>query len=48
MVRESATFISYGNITPLLPAAAIAILTVSINFVIDWFLDVTSGLRNDG
>lgn len=47
MVRESATFISYGNITPLLPAAAIAILTVSINFVIDWFLDVTSGLRND-
>lgn len=47
MVRESATFISYGNITPLLPAASIAILTVSINFVIDWFLDVTSGLRND-
>ncbi len=48
MVRESATFISYGNITPLFPAAAIAILTVSINIVIDWFLDVTSGLRNDG
>ncbi|KRB23745.1 ABC transporter permease [Mesorhizobium sp. Root172] len=47
MVRESATFISYGNVTPLLPAASIAILTVSINFVIDWFLDVTSGLRND-
>lgn len=47
MVRESATFISYGNITPLLPAAAIALLTVSINFVIDWFLDVASGLHND-
>jgi peptide/nickel transport system permease protein len=47
MVRESATFISYGNITPLLPAAAIALLTVSINFVIDWFLDIASGLRDD-
>lgn len=47
MVRESATFISYGNVTPLLPAAAIALLTVSINFVMDWFLDIASGLRND-
>lgn len=47
MVRESATFISYGNITPLLPAAAIALLTVSINFVVDWFLDIASGLRDD-
>lgn len=47
MVRESATFISYGNITPLLPATAIALLTVSINFVIDWFLDIASGLRDD-
>ncbi len=47
MVRESATFISYGKIAPLLPAAAIAVLTVSINFVIDWFLDVASGLRNE-
>ncbi|CDX42633.1 Peptide ABC transporter, permease protein [Mesorhizobium sp. SOD10] len=47
MVRESATFISYGNITPLLPAIAIALLTVCINFVIDWFLDVASGLRDD-
>lgn len=47
MVRESATFISYGNIAPLLPAAAIALLTVAINFVMDWFLDIASGLRND-
>lgn len=47
MVRESATFISYGKIAPLLPAAAIAVLTVSINFVIDWFLDVASGLRHE-
>lgn len=42
MVREGATFISYGNITPLVPALAIAILTVSVNFVVDWFLDINS------
>ncbi|MDX3975416.1 ABC transporter permease [Shinella sp.] len=47
MVREGATFISYGDITPLLPAATIALLTISINFVVDWFLDIASGLRND-
>jgi peptide/nickel transport system permease protein len=45
MVREGATFISYGDITPLVPAAAIALLTVAVNFVVDWFLDKTSGLK---
>lgn len=48
MVRETATFISYGKVIPLLPASAIAILTISVNFVIDWFLDITSGLHNEG
>lgn len=43
MVREGATFISYGNITPLVPALAIAVLTVSVNFVVDWFLELHSG-----
>ncbi len=47
MVRENATLISYGDITPLLPAAAIALLTVAINFVVDWFLHITSGLRDE-
>lgn len=42
MVREGATFISYGNITPLVPALAIALLTVSVNFVVDWFLELNS------
>jgi peptide/nickel transport system permease protein len=46
MVRENATLINYGDITPLLPAAAIALLTVSVNFVVDWFLHKTSGLRD--
>jgi peptide/nickel transport system permease protein len=45
MVRENATLINYGDITPLLPAGAIALLTVAVNFVVDWFLHKTSGLR---
>jgi peptide/nickel transport system permease protein len=45
MVRENATLISFGLITPLIPAAAIALLTVAINFVVDWMLHVSSGLR---
>ncbi|TIM99892.1 MAG: ABC transporter permease, partial [Mesorhizobium sp.] len=47
MVRENATLITYGDITPLLPAGAIALLTVSVNFVVDWFLHTTSGLRDE-
>nr|WP_306664148.1 ABC transporter permease [Pseudomonas vancouverensis] len=47
MVRDNATLISYGDITPLLPAAAIALLTIGVNFVVDWFLHLTSGLRDD-
>ncbi|MBK8157654.1 MAG: ABC transporter permease [Rhodospirillaceae bacterium] len=46
MVKENATLITYGDITPLLPAGAIALLTVAINFVVDWFLHKTSGLRD--
>ncbi|MFZ0485806.1 MAG: ABC transporter permease, partial [Arenicellales bacterium] len=47
MVRDNATLITYEDITPLLPAAAIALLTVSVNFVVDWFLHKTSGLRDE-
>ena len=47
MVAENKTLITYGNPTPLYPAAAIAILTVGVNFVVDWFLHKTSGLRDD-
>jgi peptide/nickel transport system permease protein len=45
MVRDNAALITYGDVTPLLPAGAIALLTVSVNFVVDWFLHKTSGLR---
>ncbi|WP_421594570.1 ABC transporter permease [Shinella sp. M27] len=46
MVRDNATLITYGDVTPLLPAAAIAVLTIGINYVVDWFLDKSSGLRD--
>ena len=45
MVRENATLISFGEITPLIPAAAIALLTVAVNFVVDWMLHLSSGLK---
>lgn len=45
MVRENATLISFGEITPLIPAGAIALLTVSVNFVVDWMLFRSSGLK---
>ncbi|WP_081818700.1 ABC transporter permease [Pseudomonas sp. PH1b] len=47
MVRDNATLITYGDITPLLPALAIAVLTIGVNFVVDWFLHMTSGLRDE-
>ena len=47
MVRDNATLINYDDITPLLPAAAIATLTVAVNFVVDWLLHKSSGLRSD-
>ena len=47
MVRDNATLINYDDITPLLPAAAIAVLTVAVNFVVDWLLHKSSGLRSD-
>jgi peptide/nickel transport system permease protein len=47
MVRDNATLITFGDITPLLPAGAIALLTVGVNFVVDFFLHKTSGLRDE-
>lgn len=47
MVRENAAAITYGIMTPLVPALAIAILTIAVNLVVDWFLRKTSGLRDE-
>lgn len=46
MVRETSALISFGVVTPLMPAAAIALLTIAVNFVVDWMLHVSSGLRS--
>ncbi len=45
MVRDNATLITFGDVTPLLPAGAIALLTVAVNFVVDWQLYRASGLK---
>ncbi|RWG77565.1 MAG: ABC transporter permease [Mesorhizobium sp.] len=45
MVRDTATLIVYGDVTPLLPAGAIALLAVAVNLVVDWLLHSASGLK---
>ncbi len=53
MVRENASLIQFAQydikagITPLLPAGAIALLVVAVNFIVDWFLHTTSGLKDE-
>ncbi|MDE0113287.1 MAG: ABC transporter permease [Albidovulum sp.] len=53
MVRETANLIQFARfdlkagLTPLLPASAIALITVAVNFVVDWFLHKSSGLRDE-
>jgi len=52
MVRENAGSINRALVglkfatASFYPAAAIALLTVSVNFVVDWLLDKTSDIRN--
>lgn len=52
MVRETAQLIQFAKfdfqaaLTPLIPAAAIALITVGVNFLVDWFLQKSSGLRD--
>jgi len=51
MVRDLAPFINFAAfaplaaVTPLLAAGAIALLTVAVNFVVDWMLHRSSGLK---
>ena len=53
MVRDGSRFIQFVAfdwtlaLPSLLPAGAVALLTVSVNFVVDWFLHMTSGLRDE-
>lgn len=51
MVRDLASFINFAQFAPLaataplLAAGAIALLTVAVNFVVDWMLHKSSGLK---
>lgn len=53
MVRENASLIQFAQfdikagLTPLIPAASIALLTIAVNFIVDWFLHKTSGLKDE-
>ena len=56
MVRDSARLIAFADfstwqtatfgLAPLLPALAIALLTVAVNLVVDWVLHLSSGLKD--
>ena len=46
MVRDNASLITFEDITPLLPAGAISLLTVAINFIVDWMLHKSSGIKD--
>ncbi|MDA3789910.1 MAG: ABC transporter permease [Desulfobacula sp.] len=45
MVRENSGAINFGILTPLYPAATIALITISINLVVDWFLQRSAQIR---
>ena len=51
IVRDLAAFINFAQfaplaaVTPLLAAGVIALLTVAVNFVVDWMLHKSSGLK---
>lgn len=52
MVRDNASLITFAandlelGCTPLLPAGAIALLTVGVNLIVDWMLHRFSGLKD--
>jgi peptide/nickel transport system permease protein len=48
MVRDNAQAINFGGIAPLIPAAAIAVLTIGVNLLVDWFLSIHSRAHGEG
>ncbi|MBV9524052.1 MAG: ABC transporter permease [Alphaproteobacteria bacterium] len=48
MVRDNATAINFGGIAPLVPAGAIALLTIGVNLVVDWFLSIHGRAHGEG
>ena len=48
MVKDLRDMISLGSVAPLYPAAAIAILSIGVNFVVDWILSIHSRGQGEG
>jgi len=42
MVRDNAQAITFGLMAPIWPAIAIAVMTIGVNLVVDWFLSINS------
>jgi peptide/nickel transport system permease protein len=42
MVKDYRDMINFGSVAPLYPAGAIALLTIGVNFVVDWMLAIHS------
>ncbi|MGO9741915.1 MAG: ABC transporter permease [Roseiarcus sp.] len=48
MVRDYKDMIDYGSIAPMYPAGCIALLTIGVNFVVDWMLSIHSRGQGEG
>jgi peptide/nickel transport system permease protein len=48
MVKDYRDMINFGYAAPIYPAAAIAILTIGVNFVVDWMLSIHSRGQGEG
>jgi len=48
MVKDLRDMINLGSIAPLYPAGAIALLTIGVNFVVDWMLSIHSRGHGEG
>ena len=48
MVKDYRDMVNFGSAAPLYPAAAIALLTIGINFVVDWMLSIQSRGQEEG
>ena len=48
MVHDNAQAINFGGTAPLIPAMAIAQLTIGVNLLVDWFLSIHSRPHGEG
>ena len=48
MVKDYRDMINFGSAAPLYPAAAIAALTIGVNFIVDWMLSIHSRGQGEG